>query len=138
MRKTTKKKTARRKPDPRTTVKLGIGDRLVLQRVVRERTRGNLALIRIAQEMLQRLGIDAAEARRINLRSNNGAVQWDLAQAIDKALRFDPFEIGLIKKSLLAMSTEGVLTVEDLSVCRKFIPDELAAAVKEKTHADTD
>ncbi|KKK50532.1 hypothetical protein LCGC14_3124050, partial [marine sediment metagenome] len=44
-------------------------------------------------------------------------------------------EIGLIKKSLLAMSTEGVLTVEDLSVCRKFIPDELAAAVKEKTHA---
>jgi len=127
-RKRTKQKTVRKKADPRTAIKLGIGDRLVLQRIVRERTRGNLALIRIAEEMLQRLGIDAAEARQINLRQQNGQLQWNALEAKDKTLRFDPFEVNLIKKGLRAMSKEEALTVEDLGVCRKFIPDELKTA----------
>ena len=127
-RKGTKRKAIRKKADPRTTVKLSVGDRLILQVVIRERTRGNLALIRISEEMVKRVGIDSTEARRINLRQRNGQVVWDLTAAIDKALRFDPFELGVITKGLLAMSKEGALTLEHLGICRRFIPDELKTA----------
>ncbi len=105
------------------TFDLTIDHRLTLQLVI-EQTKGNFSLVRIAHDMRQRLGIDAAEAKRIALRTDDrGQVLWTASKARNKKIKFSPFELTVIKRCLTDLSKAKALTVLHVGVVTLFAPE---------------
>lgn len=102
-------------------MKLNVLDRLSLINILPRE--GNFLTLTIAKDITKKVGILQDEAKEIGIVFGEKNVSWK-PDAPEKDVEFSDSELGVIKKQLKKLDTEGKLTMELLETYNKFGADD--------------
>ena len=104
-------------------MELTIGERLMLGTMLGP-IAADVVTLRIVRGLQEELSFSEEEAEELEFKNENSRVTWNLDVPQTKEFDFKPAALRIIVEQLKKASTSKSLTLQQLGLYDKFIPDE--------------
>jgi len=98
--------------------KLSVRERLSLSQIFPQKD--NLITMRIVNDLVNRLTIDADEAQQLGMKQKGQNIVWDTTKEKDKEFEFNDVELDIIKDSLKKLDEQKKVEATHVDLFDKF------------------